>query len=236
MAGIGILFDKDGTLLDFHATWAGVVDDVLARLSRDPGLRLSMARAIGFDAEARRFEPGSAVVAGSSADVAGILATMLPNRSPGEIEDAMNDAAVSAGERGMLVPAVDDLAGFLGSLRTRGWKLGIATHDGEAAARAQMQALGALDRFDFIAGYDSGHGLKPGPGMLQAFARAVGLEPGRIVMVGDSLHDLRVGPAAGAGLTVGVLTGPATRDDLAAHADHVLDSIAGLPALIDAAL
>lgn len=233
---IGVLFDKDGTLLDFHATWAGVVDDVLARLSRDPGLRLAMARAIGFDAEARRFVAGSAVVAGSSADIAGVLATMLPNRSPGEIEDIMNDAAVAAGDSGSLVPAVPDLPGFLDGLRARGWKTGIATHDGEAAARSQMRALRALDRFDFIAGYDSGHGLKPGPGMLLAFAEAVELAPSRIVMVGDSVHDLGVGPAAGAALTVGVLTGPATRADLADHADHVLDSIAELPALIEATL
>ena len=93
-------------------------------------------------------------------------------------------------------------------------------------------AADELEQFDFIAGYDSGHGHKPGPGMLLAFAAATGLEPGEIVMIGDSVHDLGVGPAAGAALTIGVLTGPAAHEDLAPHADHVLDSIADLPALL----
>ena len=88
------------------------------------------------------------------------------------------------------------------------------------------------DAFDFIAGYNSGHGLKPGPGMLLAFAEATGIPPASVVMVGDSRHDLEVARNAGAALAVGVLTGPATRADLAPWADHILPSIEHLPALL----
>ncbi|MEO0682769.1 MAG: HAD-IA family hydrolase, partial [Pseudomonadota bacterium] len=131
-------------------------------------------------------------------------------------------------------PAAPDLPGLLDSLAAPGRRLGIATHDGEAAARARMLSLGALDRFDFVAGYDSGHGLKPGPGMVQAFCAAQGLAPQEVAMIGDSLHDLHAGRAAGCALTVGVLTGPAPREVLAPHADLVLASIADLPAALDA--
>jgi phosphoglycolate phosphatase len=51
-----------------------------------------------------------------------------------------------------------------------------------------------------------------------------------VAVVGDSLHDLHMARAAGAGLAVGVLTGPATRTDLEDHADVVMGSIAELPA------
>jgi phosphoglycolate phosphatase len=47
-------------------------------------------------------------------------------------------------------------------------------------------------------------------------------------MVGDSLHDLHAGRAAGM-RTVGVLTGPAPRAELSPEADIVLGSIAELP-------
>ena len=50
-------------------------------------------------------------------------------------------------------------------------------------------------------------------------------------MIGDSLHDLHAGKAAGF-ITVGVLTGPARRGALEPHADVVLNSIAELPAWI----
>jgi phosphoglycolate phosphatase len=47
-------------------------------------------------------------------------------------------------------------------------------------------------------------------------------------MVGDSTHDLHAGRAAGM-VCVAVLTGVADRDELAPHADVVLDTIADLP-------
>ena len=50
--------------------------------------------------------------------------------------------------------------------------------------------------------------------MLLAFADAVGIAPARIVMVGDSTHDLHAGRAAGM-QTVGVLTGLAGAETLA---------------------
>lgn len=232
----GLLFDKDGTLFDFAATWRGVTEELLVLLTRDTGIQDRMASDIGYDRARGRFLPGSAIVAESGRVIAEILARHLPGKAVEEIETAMNHTAATVVTNGDMVPAVADMPQYLDGLRADGYWLGIATHDAEEAARAHMAALGALDHFDFIAGYDSGHGHKPGPGMLLAFAAATGLHPGEIAMIGDSVHDLGVGPAAGAALSVGVLTGPATRDDLAPHADHVLDSIADLPSLLAARL
>jgi phosphoglycolate phosphatase len=117
---------------------------------------------------------------------------------------------------------------LLARLRAEGFTLGVATNDGETPARAHLQRAGILDAFDFIAGYDSGHGGKPGPGMLRAFCAATGAEPARSVMIGDSTHDLVAGRAAGMA-TVAVLTGLAVAEDLAPHADAVLSDIAALP-------
>ena len=61
----------------------------------------------------------------------------------------------------------------------------------------------------------------------------MGLAPARVVMVGDSTHDLIAGRAAGM-QTVGVLTGPASRADLGKLADAVLPDIGHLPAWLTA--
>ncbi len=110
----------------------------------------------------------------------------------------------------------------------------MATHDSELSAKSQLKAAGAFEAFDFIAGFDSGHGLKPGPGMLFAFARVTGIAPGRVAMVGDSRHDLETGLNAGAAVTIGVLTGPATEAELAPFASHIIPTIADLPSLLAA--
>ena len=232
----GLLFDKDGTLIDFMATWTGVFDDTLAVLTDDPALQRAMALDVGYDPNSRTFVPGSPGVAGPLDEVAAILARHMPGRDVREIEALANMVAEAAVGGGGLVPAVPDLPGFLNGLRNDGYRLGVATHDSEAAAQAHLSDMDVLGHFDFIAGYDSGHGLKPGPGMLFAFAAAVQIQPAEVIMIGDSIHDLGVAPAAGAAAAVGVLTGPATHEDLAPHADHVLDSIADLPALLAAGL
>lgn len=230
----GVLFDKDGTLFDFTATWRGAAEAVLAALApTDPALRRRMGLAVGFDPDTGLFCAGSAVVAGSTAEIAEALSPFLPGLPVSEIEGLANAAAHAIGAGG-LAPATPDLPGLLDGLRAEGRTLGVATHDGEAAARRHLAAVGALDRFAFIAGYDSGHGLKPGPGMVLAFAEAARLDPAEICMIGDSLHDLHAGRAAGAALTIAVLTGPATEEELSPHADAVLPSIAALPAFFAA--
>ena len=226
----GLLFDKDGTLFDFEASWSEVVNDTLAALTPDRELQIRMGRETGFDPVSGRFEPGSMAVAGALGEVAEIWARHLPGRSPIEIARIADDIAEAA--TGTLVPAVPDLPGLLSGLQASGHVLGVATHDSEAAAHAHIGHVGASAHFSFVAGYDSGHGLKPGPGMLFAFAKATGLAPSEIAMVGDSVHDLGVVASARASMAIGVLTGPAREADLAPYADHILPSIGDLPALL----
>ena len=106
--------------------------------------------------------------------------------------------------------------------------LGVATNDAEAAAQSQLRGLGLGGYFDFLAGADSGHGAKPDPGQCLAFCAATGMQPAQVAMIGDSTHDLHAGAAAGM-VPVAVLSGPATREDLAPHAAVVLPDIGHLP-------
>ena len=89
-----------------------------------------------------------------------------------------------------------------------------------------------LRQFDFLAGYDSGHGVKPEAGMVLAFCEQMEPCGGTVVVVGDNRHDIEMGRNAGAGLCVGVLTGTSTRGDLEDIADIVFDDIAALPAAL----
>ncbi len=224
----GVIFDKDGTLFDFHRSWGGWADGFVRGLARDADHADAMGQAIGFDLGSGQFAPHSPVIAATAADIALALLPHLPGQSAASITSHINAAAALA----PMAEAVP-LRPLLAALRARGLKIGLATNDTEVPARAHLAAHGINELFDFIAGYDSGHGAKPGPGMCTAFARATGLAPGRVVMVGDSLHDLHAGRAAGM-ICVGVLTGIAVAADLAPHADAVLPDIGALPEWLDA--
>jgi phosphoglycolate phosphatase len=219
----GLLFDKDGTLFDFRQSWGGWAAGFLNRIARDAGHARQLGRAIGYEMQTGVFAKDSPVIAATAADIAAALAPHLNHPSVAALTDEINATAASA-PMSEVVP----LRPLLTGLRAQGLRLGVATNDTEGPARQHLAAHGITDCFDFIAGYDSGHGAKPGPGMCLAFARQLGLDPSRVAMVGDSRHDLDAGRAAGM-RTVAVLTGIARREDLAPHADVVLTDIGAIP-------
>ena len=225
----GILFDKDGTLFHFGATWNAWAQAVLADLAQGCETRAqSLAAATRFDRASGAFHPDSPVIAGTNREVAELLASALPGRSLAEIEALLIHHASTA-PQAQAVP----LAPYLSDLRGRGLRLGVMTNDAEAAALAHLDTAKVRHLFDFIAGFDSGYGAKPAPDPLLAFAAAMGLAPGQVVMVGDSTHDLIAGRAAGM-KTIAVLTGMAGPAELSPLADAVLPDIGHIPAWLQA--
>ncbi|MFN4100024.1 MAG: HAD family hydrolase [Pararhodobacter sp.] len=219
-----ILFDKDGTLFDFQATWGAWARELLGELSGgDPVRARAMAAAMDFDIDAGRFLPASPVIAGTGREVAELLAPLA-----GLTAEALELRIAAAAAEAPLAEAVP-LRPLLEQLRGAGLQLGVATNDYEAVARRHVAEV--LDLFDFVAGFDSGHGGKPAPGMLLAFADQCGLPPSSVLMVGDSRHDLIAGRAAGMA-TLAVLTGVAIAGDLADLADAVRPDIGHLPGLL----
>ncbi|MBW4708467.1 HAD family hydrolase [Roseobacter sp. YSTF-M11] len=219
----GVLFDKDGTLFDFATTWEAWAVGFLNRMTRSPEDAANLGAQIGFDYKAQRFLPDSLVIAGTPGEVAQALLPYMPGATLQDVIGILNEEAETAPQ----IEAVP-LVPFLTDLRSQGLRLGVATNDAEAPARAHLAAAKVTDLFDFIAGFDSGHGAKPQAGQLLAFAKETGLAPETVAMVGDSTHDLIAGRAAGM-RCVGVLTGMAEHAVLAPHADVVLENIGALP-------
>ena len=218
----GLLFDKDGTLFDFHRSWGPWLASFLAEVSTDKPHALQLAEALGFNLKAQTFRPGSVFVHDTLEEIMDAVLPHLPNWE----RDALEAYAIRETALVPQVPTVP-LASLLSSLQARGLVLGVATNDNEAPAKAQLEAAGVRDHFAFIAGYDSGFGGKPATGMQHAFCQAHGLAPAEVAMVGDSLHDMTSGRDAGM-VTVGVLTGTTSRAELETVADVVLADIGEL--------
>lgn len=220
----GVLFDKDGTLFDFQSSWGAWFHDLIDEMvDTFGGATDPIAEAMGFDRKRRRFRAESTVIAETLDETIARLDVLVP----GAGRDALRALARGAAERAVMQPAVP-LLPLLTGLRARGLALGVATNETEGIARAQLSDAGIAAAFDYIAGCDSGHGAKPDPGMCRAFATDLALDPGSVLMVGDSLHDLRAGAAAGM-RPIAVLSGVADADELAPHAEVVLRDIGALP-------
>ncbi|MDO1581182.1 HAD family hydrolase [Rhizobium oryzicola] len=227
----GLLFDKDGTLLRYDESW-GPVNRECARIAAaggGPELEAKLLLACGMDPVSGLTRADSLFAAGTAAQIAaGMVAAGSP-LSADALTVEFDALFVRATEYS--VP-VTDLAGFFARLKERGFRLGVASSDNEQSIRETAARFGFIAHLDFIAGYDSGHGCKPSPGMVHGFCAAVGLEPDQVAMVGDNNHDLHMGASAGVGLNVAVLTGTGSLETLQAAADVVLDDITALETLL----
>lgn len=224
-----VLFDKDGTLLGYDASW-GPVNRELASIAAkgDPVLADRLLSACGMDPVTGHVVPDSLLAAGNTAEIAAGLVAAGSPCDVVELTQRLDRLFTEAADKS--VP-VTDLKGFA-RLKARGYKLGIASSDNENSIRQTAIRFGFENDIDFVAGYDSGYGTKPQPGMVLGFCQAIGISPDRVAVVGDNNHDLHMAKNAGAGLRVAVLTGTGSRESLGADAHYCFDDITGLEALL----
>ena len=227
-----VLFDKDGTLIDFDRTWRRAYTEAAETLVRTFASPVTASRLleVGGLAADGRWQPGSVLASGSNAQIAAHWAAALGIADANAIQDIIEPrfhATVCA----QPIP-VTDLRRLFAELLDMGLALGVATMDSEQTARATLASLGVMDRLSFLCGADSGFGVKPAPGMVHGFSDAVGVPADQIVVVGDSPHDLNMARAAKARAGIAVLGGAHRAEHLALLAEHVLEDISGLPLLL----
>ncbi|MFQ5970974.1 MAG: HAD family hydrolase [Alphaproteobacteria bacterium] len=227
----GLLFDKDGTLLDFQASWVPVNRGAaMAVAGGDEELAHRLLEVGGQDPRTDSVTAGSVLARGTAPEIASTWIRHLPAHDYDAVVAQVSRVFDELSPR--CAAPVTDLPRLFSRLRRRGLRLGVATTDSQKGAIAALGRFGVLEMLDFVAGYDAGHGVKPDPGVVLAFCRELGLDPPRVAVIGDNPHDLEMGRGAGAGLVVGVLTGTGTRDALSELADHVVPSIEDLEALL----
>lgn len=226
----GILFDKDGTLLDFDASWGPVNRQVaLMAADGDTGLADRLLIACGMDPVTGAIVPDSLF---ASANTVEIAEGMMEAGSPFSLDILVPRIDDCFAEAAQLSVPVTELEPLFSRLHGKGLRLGIASSDNERSIRVAAERFGILPYIDFVAGYDSGHGKKPEAGMVLGFCAATGLAPSEVAVVGDNNHDLHMGRNAGAGLKIGVLSGTGSRETLSLHSDMVLTDITELEAIL----
>ncbi|MGV8936200.1 MAG: HAD family hydrolase [Allorhizobium sp.] len=226
----GILFDKDGTLLDFDQSWAPV-NRRLALMAAGGDLALAdrLLAACGMDPLSGHITPDSLFAAGNTRE---IVEGLIAAGAPGDAETLVPRLDALFAESAEFSVPVTDLAALFARLHAAGYKLGIASSDNQTSIWSTVRRFGLTNYVDFVAGYDSGHGVKPEAGMVLGFCRTTGLEPSQVAVVGDNNHDMHMGRNAGAGLTVAVLSGTGSKESLAASSDHCLNDITELEGLL----
>lgn len=212
------MFDKDGTLLDFHATWDPAVDQALRTTAPSARAAAAAATAIGFDLDTASFRPGALFIAEPNDVIIAALAPHLDTDRFAELLDRLGATTATP------APGVPDV---LHRLRRAGVATAVVTNDWQAIAHDQIANLGWAGLFDAVVGSDSGYGAKPDPGMVLGALDLLGIEAEHAAMIGDSSHDLVAARAAG--VTAVLVTNGRHDNSLADLADQVITSLADFP-------
>lgn len=223
----GILFDKDGTLIDYWRTWVPINRKAALYAARgDERLAGELLRLGGHDPDTDRVTPGTPLAAGDFDDIANAFAAHPDVASAAELAPEIGRIFCSGGaaHSALIAGAREAVA----ELKRRGFRVGLATNDSSGGLEASLAQHDILHLFEFTAGCDSGYGSKPDPRMVFAFCRQVGVPCTEVAVVGDAVHDLAMGRAARVGLSVGVLSGTSARKDLEGCADLIVDDVTAL--------
>jgi phosphoglycolate phosphatase len=223
-----ILFDKDGTLVDFNGTWLALYEKLAMEAAEGDRAEAERLLAIGgYDRAANAFIAGSELAAGTTETIVRLWIGGNDSKRLAFWKARMDRAFVEEGPAAA-VP-VPGLEATLRLLHGEGRKLAVVTNDLEAAARRTIENFGVAHLFSAFLGYDSVKNPKPAADPVHLACKLLGVEPHEAIVVGDNLHDLEMARSAGAGAVIGVLTGTTGRAELETRADMVLPSIADLP-------
>ena len=240
-----VIFDKDGTLIDFAGLWAhytinavealmATVDEAANRRkasSHNGTLRADLYTMMGYDPNTHIFDPHSPVVTAPLTILQTLAAGVLYRHGWGwldaELQVQRSFAPVMAAPLPLeMVRAITPLPALFGTLREAHVQIAVVTSDDRTPTLAALEWLGVLDQVAFIACADDDYPHKPAPDGIWAACEATGIPLERAVMVGDSTTDMLAGERAGVGLRAAVLTGMMDASVLAPLADVVMESIA----------
>ncbi|NRF91684.1 HAD family hydrolase [Paenibacillus frigoriresistens] len=215
----GILFDKDGTLLEFISLWGHWSESlyrhysnkVLAAGSTGVIDLISVLWGTVHDANGHisDYSRNGPLAMGSIGDLLAILAWQ-GYRLGFPWSESMRFARESkrlADEEMELVRPAYPLPGvmdFLKQCQDQGIPIGIVTADETAEAEKHMQWMGIRQLFKVIIGNDQVTQGKPFPEMVHKACLELGIAPNQVALIGDTNSDMQMGKSAGVAFAIGL--------------------------------
>ncbi len=232
LAGMELaIFDKDGTLIEFHLMWSDWVRILADELAAAHGERLDAVvyELMGVDMATGLIYPQGALAATPMVRLRSALIEVLADSGLAPAEaDRIVGLAWHSPDPVSLARPITDLRALFEALRAGGTRIAVATSDDRKPTERTLAHLGVADLVEAVACADDDRPVKPSPAAVHWICTQLGVAEASTAVIGDSTADLRMGRAAGAGLVVGVLTGAGDAASLASFADLIVPSIADL--------
>lgn len=225
-----IIFDKDGTLIDFDAFWVTIsveaIKDILRQLCQEDDLVCEILEAFGVHNGVT--DINGVLCKGTYKQMGQIVYDIVSRYgcdiSRDEVEKVVIRAYTQNSDKGEITPTSPDLLKVLTELKKRNKKLAVVTTDNEEIARKCLKELGVEELFDKIYTDDGIIPTKPDPYCVFDFCKLTGVKRECMVMIGDTMTDVDFAKNAGIRI-IGVAKNDQNKQILAPRADAVITDI-----------
>jgi phosphoglycolate phosphatase len=226
----GILFDKDGTLLEFGSLWINWTKkfiDLIYQTSEIDCDKDTLARSLGFSYKNESWDPKGPLAIGSLQDIISILSKELyevgiPWNEAFKIVTESYEKLDNEFDWRSSVKPVNGLVDFLEKASKQSVKMGVITSDNYDRAVNQLKVLGIEHYFSVILGHDSVHKGKPFTEMVEKACKELSINPEKTIIIGDSNGDMLLGKNSNSLSSIGIVSRKDQLSDHLINADQII--------------
>ncbi|MBS6610710.1 MULTISPECIES: HAD family hydrolase [Peptoniphilus] len=214
-----VLFDKDGTLLEFSDLWIDSVIGFLKEKDLTEEDRRSLYKKVGIN-ENNKVEENSILSSETARDLAEIFSEFIKEDEEKiykELDNYLLDFLKNSKSE---IKETCDLKKLFEYLKSKNIIIGIFTSDNYRQAKFSMEYLKVDSFIDFYAAADL-YKKKPDTEGLEIFKEKYNLRDKEIMIVGDSKVDMIFGKDT---IKVGVLCGTGSKEMLEEYTENIVEN------------
>lgn len=220
-----LIFDKDGTIINFYRSWIPWMNDNIKRLNlKSDEEILKIYSCLGYDPKTEKLSDKSLLAHSSLSNIRSEIEKIVGT------DKMTNWVDCNLVTYDTCVPITGNIEYIFRKLRRNdNIRIVLSTNDIEYNAVNSLRLLNIIQYFNLIVGSDSqGYRQKPNSDNLFEICHRLGTDPRYALIISDTTSDMKMAKYANS-IGVGVLSGIGGYEDLRrAGADYIINDISEL--------